>query len=107
MKVTRPQFVQSGAAAFTVTFAAPEFLNDLARALLFVGGDRRKIYNGIRLLLRDAHFEPSPALMQIAQIVDFDLFISTTFDGLLALAMEKVRPGFARSRDYWPMTPSP
>ena len=32
MKVTRRQFVKGGVAAFTVTFAAPEFLVDLARA---------------------------------------------------------------------------
>jgi uncharacterized protein (DUF1501 family) len=32
MKVTRRQFVKGGMAAFTVTFAAPEFLSDLARA---------------------------------------------------------------------------
>ena len=32
MKVTRRQFVKGGVAAFTVTFAAPEFLSDLARA---------------------------------------------------------------------------
>lgn len=32
MLVTRRTFVKSGVAAFTVTFAAPEFLNDLARA---------------------------------------------------------------------------
>ena len=32
MKVTRRQFVQGGVAAFTVTFAAPEFMNDLALA---------------------------------------------------------------------------
>jgi uncharacterized protein (DUF1501 family) len=32
MKVTRRQFVKGGAAAFTVTFAAPEFLSELARA---------------------------------------------------------------------------
>src|SRR5439155_2877852 len=32
MKVTRRQFMQGGAAAFTVTFAAPEFLSDLAQA---------------------------------------------------------------------------
>ena len=74
-------------------------LNDVASAFLLAGGDRRKIYNGIRLLLRDARFEPPPALMQIAQITDFDLFISGTFDGLLALAIEKARPGFVRSRD--------
>jgi uncharacterized protein (DUF1501 family) len=47
MKITRRQFVSSGAAAFTVTFAAPDFLCDLARAqgahtrnlvILYLGG---------------------------------------------------------------------
>jgi uncharacterized protein (DUF1501 family) len=32
MKATRREFVKGGVAAFTVTFAAPEFLSDLARA---------------------------------------------------------------------------
>src|SRR6185436_10479572 len=32
MPVTRRQFVKGGVAAFTVTFAAPDFLSDLARA---------------------------------------------------------------------------
>jgi len=32
MKVTRRQFVKGGVAAFTVTYAAPEFLCDIARA---------------------------------------------------------------------------
>jgi uncharacterized protein (DUF1501 family) len=32
MKVTRRQFVKGGVAAFTVTYAAPGFLSDLARA---------------------------------------------------------------------------
>ncbi|HEV3139283.1 MAG TPA: DUF1501 domain-containing protein [Vicinamibacterales bacterium] len=32
MKVTRREFVKGGVAAFTVTFAAPEFLSDLASA---------------------------------------------------------------------------
>src|SRR5438874_12150141 len=32
MEITRRQFVKGGVAAFTVTFAAPEFLSDLARA---------------------------------------------------------------------------
>lgn len=32
MKMTRREFVRGGVAAFTVTFAAPEFLSDLARA---------------------------------------------------------------------------
>src|SRR5262245_24961789 len=32
MKISRRQFVKGGVAAFTVTFAAPEFLSDLAQA---------------------------------------------------------------------------
>jgi uncharacterized protein (DUF1501 family) len=32
MKITRRQFVKGGVAAFTVTYAAPEFLSDIARA---------------------------------------------------------------------------
>ncbi|MBI4485515.1 MAG: DUF1501 domain-containing protein, partial [Acidobacteria bacterium] len=32
MSITRRQFVKGGFAAFTVTFAAPQFLSDLARA---------------------------------------------------------------------------
>jgi uncharacterized protein (DUF1501 family) len=47
MKITRRQFVEGGVAAFTMTFAAPEFLCDLARAqgapsrnlvVLYLGG---------------------------------------------------------------------
>src|SRR5262245_58665597 len=46
MKVTRRQFVKGGAAAFTVTFAAPAFFTDLVRAqgrsrnlvVLYLGG---------------------------------------------------------------------
>ena len=40
MKVTRRQFVKGGVTAFTVTFAAPEFLSDLARAQ---GASRRNL----------------------------------------------------------------
>src|SRR5262249_29859739 len=40
MKVARRQFVKGGVAAFTVTFAAPEFLSDLARAQ---GSSRRNL----------------------------------------------------------------
>jgi uncharacterized protein (DUF1501 family) len=32
MKISRRQFVKGGVAAFTVTFAAPEFISDLAQA---------------------------------------------------------------------------
>ena len=92
--------------------ATPVSLNDVACTFLLGGGARQKVYTGIRLLLQNTRFDPAPALLQIAQITDFDLFISTTFDGLLSLAMEKARPGFTRSRDVLvydtkPATPFP
>src|SRR6476660_1891221 len=62
--------------------AGPRFaaLNAVAcDYLLKDRSDRRKIYNGLRLLMRDVHFDPPPALVQLAQITDFDLFITGTF----------------------------
>ena len=87
-------------------------LNEVASGFLLGGGDRRKIYNGLRMLLQNARFAPPPALVQLAQITDFDLFISSTFDPLLSLAMEQARPGFARSQhvlayDTKPAAPFP
>jgi uncharacterized protein (DUF1501 family) len=46
MKVTRRQFVKGGVAAFTVTFAAPEFLSDLARAQGSLGRNLVVLYLG-------------------------------------------------------------
>ena len=66
--------------------------------LLTEKSDRRKIYNGLRLLMRDTHFEPPTPLVQLAQITDFDLIVTSTFDPLVAAAMEKARPGFDRAR---------
>ena len=40
MKVTRRQFVRGGVAAFTVSYAAPAFLADIARAQ---GASRRNL----------------------------------------------------------------
>jgi len=75
-------------------------LNEVACSYLITeNADRRRMYNGLRSLLQNHVFEPPPALLQLAAITDFDLFIATTFDPLLVQAMEKSRPGFARSRD--------
>jgi hypothetical protein len=74
-------------------------LNKVACAyLLTEKSDRLNIYKGVRRLLHDLRFEPPPALLQLAQITDFDLFISSTFDPLLALALEDTRPAFDRTR---------
>jgi len=43
--------------------------------------------------MREVEFEPPPALRQLAQITDFDLFVTTTFDPLLERAVNLERYG--------------
>jgi len=76
-------------------------LNDVASAFLQGGGQSKDLRAGIGLLLEENRFDPPQALLQLAQITDFNLFISTTFDELLGLAVERVRSGFSRKEDVW------
>src|SRR6185295_14176692 len=70
--------------------------NDAARAHLLRGGKRGLVYDELLDQVKDA---PSPALLALASITDFDLFISSTPDGLLAQALTRQRPGFSPKRD--------
>jgi TIR domain len=73
--------------------------NDVARAHLLGGGKRRLVYEELRELLDNIQADPPPALLALASITDFDLFISSTPDGLLAQALARHRPGFSPQRD--------
>jgi hypothetical protein len=73
--------------------------NDVARAHLLSGGKRGRVYDELRELLDRIPAEPPPALLALAAITDFDLFISSTPDGLLAQALTRQRPGFSSQRD--------
>lgn len=66
-------------------------LNDIASAFVARGGRREEIYPKIRLLLRDLNAQPGAALSQLAAIPGFELFVSLTFDGLLADALNRAR----------------
>lgn len=68
-------------------------LNDVVSAFVARGGRREEVYPKIRLLLRDAGVPPSPALRQLAEIGGFELFVSLTFDPLLAEALNATRCG--------------
>ena len=72
--------------------------NDVARAHLRDGGDRWAIYNELRALLEQLPSEPPTALLELAGILDFDLFISSTPDRLLSQALARERPGFLPER---------
>jgi len=68
-------------------------LNDVVCLFLAGRGRREEAYVRLRSILRDAPFEPPPALKHLAAITDFDLFVTTTFDSLLESAINLERFG--------------
>ncbi|MBS0456553.1 MAG: toll/interleukin-1 receptor domain-containing protein [Proteobacteria bacterium] len=72
---------------------SPITLNDVMCAYLGHRGRREEAYTRVRSILREVEFEPPPALLQLAQITDFDLFVTTTFDPLLEKAVNRARYG--------------
>lgn len=73
--------------------AQPPTLNDVVWAYRSQRGRREEAYTRLRSILREVEFEPPLALRQLAQITDFDLFVTTTFDSLLELAVNLERHG--------------
>jgi hypothetical protein len=71
----------------------PLTLNDVICAYLGQRGRREEVYTRLRSIMREVDFEPPLALRQLAQITDFDLFITTTFDPLLEKAVNLERYG--------------
>ena len=65
----------------------PLTLNDVMCCFLGQHGRREEAYTRLRSILREVQFEPPLALRQLAQITDFDLFVTTTFDPLLEQAL--------------------
>ena len=63
------------------------------------GETRTTPYTLIPDILRQARFEPPGPLLQLAEITDFTLFVTTTFDSLLADALNAVRFGGARGTE--------
>ena len=70
-------------------------LNDVVCHQLHSRGDLGDIYIGLTSIMREASFPPPEALRQLAAITDFDLYVSTTFDSLLAEALKQARGGEA------------
>jgi hypothetical protein len=66
-------------------------LNDVVCWFLASRGRREEAYTRVRSIFRDANFVPPFALRQLAQITDFDLFVTTTFDPLLEQAINLER----------------
>jgi hypothetical protein len=79
-------------------------LDDAVGAFLSTRGSREgeRLYRVVNDLVSDLDPEPPEALRQLAGIRDFRLFLSTTFDPLLARALNQVRfGGEPRTRELW------
>jgi hypothetical protein len=68
-------------------------LNNVVCQLLRHRIDRYAIGDDIFQIMKQAAFRPSKSLRQLAEITDFNLFVSTTFDSLLERAINEVRFG--------------
>jgi hypothetical protein len=69
----------------------PYTVNDVVCWFLSARGRREEAYVRLRGIIKDASFEPPLALRQLAAITDFDLYVSTTFDPLLEMAINLER----------------
>jgi hypothetical protein len=69
----------------------PLTLNDVLCCYLGQRGRREEAYTRLRSIMREVEFEPPLALRQLAQITDFNLFVTTTFDPLLEQAVNLER----------------
>jgi hypothetical protein len=84
----------------------PLTLNDVVCQFLASRGRREEAYVRLRGILRDANFEPPPALRRLAAITDFDLYVTTTFDAMLENAINLERFGGAASTDVVSYAPN-
>lgn len=84
----------------------PYTLNDVVCWFLAARGRREEAYVRLRSILKDANFEPPPALRRLAAIPEFDLFVSTTCDGLLEAAINAERFSGAPSTEVLSYAPN-
>jgi hypothetical protein len=84
----------------------PYTLNDVVCWFLSGRGRREEAYVRLRGILKDANFEPPAALRRLAAITDFDLYVTTTFDGLLETAINAERFGGVASTDVISYAPN-
>ncbi len=84
----------------------PYTLNDVVCWFLSARGRREDTYTRVRSILREITFEPPKALKQLAEITDFDLFVTTTFDSFLEQAINNQRFAGAQSTEVISYTPN-
>jgi len=84
----------------------PYSLNDVVCWFLSSHGRREDTYTRMRSVLREIDFPPPAALRKLAQITDFDLFVTTTFDQYLEQAINNERFQGAQSTEVIAYAPN-
>jgi hypothetical protein len=90
----------------TAELPQPLTLNDVMCSWLGQRGRREEAYTRLRSIMREVQFEPPMPLRQLAQITDFDLFVTTTFDPLLENAVNMERYGGQPSAEVIAYSPN-
>lgn len=85
---------------------SPPSLNDVVVQFLAHRGRREDAYTRIRTILRETTFAPPLALRRLAEITDFDLYVTTSFDSLLEDAVNTARFSGLRSTEVLAYAPN-
>jgi hypothetical protein len=84
---------------------SPASLNDVAcQYLAHSDSKRNSIYTCLSIIVDEAnaYLRPPIALRQLAEITDFNLFLTTTFDSLMKSALDEIRKKETQSLAYSP-----
>ena len=85
---------------------SPYTINDVVCWYLSTQGRREDTYVRMRAVLREATFAVPRPLRQLAEITDFDLFVTTTFDAFLEQAINEARFDGAQSTEVIAYVPN-
>ena len=84
----------------------PYTINDVVCWHLACHGRREDTYARMRSVVRESTFPTPRPLLQLAEITDFDLFVTTTFDTYLEQALNDVRFNGAQSTEVIAYAPN-
>ncbi len=81
-------------------------INDVVTQHLRAGRRREDVYPRLRAVLRETHFSPPEPLIQLAQITDFNLYVTIAFDSLLEEAINITRFNGTSGTDVYAYMPT-
>lgn len=80
-------------------------LSEVVCEYLLLNGVAWRVYSRVGRILNSSEFRPGPTLQQLAEIRDFQLYLSTSTDSLLEAALELARGKEPTSLSFYPNAP--